>query len=186
MVRGVIDHTAQINGESVALTEQEQAEEAVNQYALGQLQKYGFHKTRCSQALRNCHGDYGLALQTLMSDCFNLGLQGPFEEDKCDSNEKFGDDELEDVAEEGDDSDIDEWEGYHKNSFDLETNADDKENIEATEVMEDERMALAAIYPERFVEKYLKDCGKLSLICPILINICHCPSVNLDFHQTNL
>ena len=91
MVRGVIDHTVQMNGKSVALTEKEQAEEAVNQYALEQLQKYGFHKTRCSQALRNCNGDYGLALQTLMSDCFSLGLQSPFAEDKCDSNEEFGD-----------------------------------------------------------------------------------------------
>ena len=168
MVRGVIDHTVQMNGKSVSLTEQEQAEEAVNQYALGQLQKYGFHKTRCSQALRNCHGDYGLALQTLMSDCFNLGLQGPFEEDKCDSNETFGDDELEDVSEEGDDSDIDEWKDYHKNSFDLETNADDKENIEATEVMEDERMALAAIYPEKFVERIPERLWEIKLNLPYL------------------
>ena len=34
--------------------------------------RYGFHKTRCIEALQVCDGDIGLALEYLLSECFHL------------------------------------------------------------------------------------------------------------------
>ena len=72
-VQEVIDHQNLKNG--VQLTEKEMVEQAATQYALQELTKYGFHTTRCKEALEDCNGDVGMAIQKLMFDCFIINNQ---------------------------------------------------------------------------------------------------------------
>lgn len=84
----------------------------VNQFSQKRLEEYGFHGSRCSDALKRHGGDFGLAYESLMSDCFDLAGR-PEESGIPDSS----------VA------------------------------SSAREAMEDEKLALEAIYRDRFLEK---------------------------------
>ncbi len=48
-----------------------EAAEGVNTFALKKLQDCGFHPNRCIMALRETNGDVGLALEKLLTQCFN-------------------------------------------------------------------------------------------------------------------
>ena len=50
------------------------AKHGLNGFALVKLESFGFHQSRCIQSLKDNEGDVGRALEKLMSDCFDLGL----------------------------------------------------------------------------------------------------------------
>ncbi|XP_053396236.1 putative ATP-dependent RNA helicase DHX57 [Mercenaria mercenaria] len=45
---------------------------SVSTLAVNKLKRYGFHKTRSTEALQVCDGDLGLALEYLLAECFCL------------------------------------------------------------------------------------------------------------------
>ena len=50
-------------------------EETYDQFALKKLESYGFHSSRCIEALNNSNGDVGQAFEKLMVDLFQLDLE---------------------------------------------------------------------------------------------------------------
>ena len=61
--------------------EEEKPEETYDQFALKKLESYGFHSSRCIEALNKANGDVGQAFEDLMVDLFQLNLEPEVSED---------------------------------------------------------------------------------------------------------
>ncbi|KAL4238484.1 ATP-dependent RNA helicase [Mactra antiquata] len=59
----------------------------ISPLAINKLMRYGFHKTRCTEALQVCDGDVGLSLEYLLAECFHLSNNDDEELSKDDKQE---------------------------------------------------------------------------------------------------
>ena len=147
-VQEVIDHRNKVHVNGSVLSEKEIAEHAVNEYSVQELARYGFHPSRSRKALNDCNGDVDAAFQNLMFDCFII--DGDTVDDAATS-----------------------FENYFGKS-----NEEAKLDLEALDLLADEKMALESIYPDTFVERIPNKKWEITLKIPCLQK--YCPSSQHD------
>ena len=74
-------------------SQEPKAKEEPSDFALKKLESYGFHKSRCTEALSKHSDDFGLAFESLMSEMFDLNFE-PVEDAPEDIEDQKNDEKL--------------------------------------------------------------------------------------------